>query len=411
MKVRTFFIGAVGGIVGAGILVLALFLLGATDVTRTETVKVTTPAVYSPTSSVAGGLSPTDIYTSQANGVVEIFATFPASGTDLFGQPQGGGQGLGSGFIVSEDGFILTNAHVVSEQGQKASDVKVVIRQGKEDVRRLAGTIVGIDESSDVALLKIDPKGLDLTVLTIGDSDEVVVGEPVVAIGNPLGYDFSLSAGIVSAIDRQLDAPNGATIYNGIQTDAAINPGNSGGPLIDSSGRVIGINEQIATTSQSATGQASNAGLGFAVPINTAKRVMDQLRTTGKAETAWLGIGMTNLTPDIAAQLGYKVEHGALITDVFEESPADKAGITAGTTTTQIMGVDYPKDSDVITVIDGQTVSGADDVINVIAAHNPGDTIKLTVQRGDTSKELTITLVARPAEANAPQTPALPSVP
>jgi S1-C subfamily serine protease len=399
MKFGTFVLGVVGGVIGAGVLVLALFLLGVTDVTKTETVKVTTPAAFTPgSSSSTDAKTPTDLYNQYANGVVEIFATFPSAGTDMFGQPQGGGQGLGSGFIVDKAGYVLTNAHVVSEQGKQATDVTVVVRQGQEDVRRLAGTIVGVDESSDVALVKIDPKDLQLTVLPLGDSDTVPVGEPVIAIGNPLGYDFSLSSGIVSAIDRQLQAPNGATIYNGIQTDAAINPGNSGGPLIDSHGQVIGINEQIASNNQSQTGQAGNDGLGFAVPINTAKRVVAQLRATGKAEAAWLGVGMTNLTPDVAATLGYKVDHGAIITDVVAGSPAEKAGLKAGTEKTQILGIDYPKGSDVITAIDGKAVNGADDVINIIAVHQPGDTIKLTVQSGDSSRDVSVTLAVRPAQ-------------
>jgi S1-C subfamily serine protease len=399
MKIRTFGIGVAGGVVGAGLLVLALFLLGVTDVTKTETVSATTPAVYAPDSSgtVAQSGTPEELYNKYADSVVEIFATFPSSGTDIFGQPQGGGQGLGSGFIVSGEGYILTNAHVVAEQGTNASDITVVVRQGKNDVRRLPGKIVGVDESSDVALVKIDNKGLKLTVLPMGNSDTVAVGEPVIAIGNPLGYDFSLSSGIVSAVDRQLQAPNGATIYNGIQTDAAINPGNSGGPLINQRGEVIGINEQIASNNSSPTGSAGNEGLGFAVPINTAKRVMEQLQTSGTAQSPWMGVGMTNLTPDVAGTLGYKVDHGAIVTDVSNGSPADKAGIKAGTETTQIQGLDFTKGSDVITAIDGTPVTGADDVINFIAAHKPGDQVTVTVQRGDQSMDFKVTLEARPA--------------
>jgi S1-C subfamily serine protease len=399
MRFGTFILGVVGGVIGAGILVLALFLAGVTDVTKTETVKVTTPTVYSPdgSSSTTEGETPADLYNKYADGVVEIFATFPSSGTDLFGQPQGGGQGLGSGFIVDKGGYILTNAHVVSESGQQASEVTVVVRKGSDDVRRMEGTIVGVDESSDVALIKIDPKDLELTVLPLGDSDAVQVGEAVIAIGNPLGYDFSLSSGIVSAVDRQLQAPNGATIYNGIQTDAAINPGNSGGPLINARGEVIGINEQIASNSSDGT-SAGNDGLGFAVPINTAKRVMEQLRDTGKAEAAWLGVGMANLTPDIAATLGYEVDRGALVTEVFDGSPAAAAGIKAGTETTQILGVDYPKGSDVIVAIDGEEVTGADDVIDIVAGHKPGDSVKITIQRGGDSQEMNVTLAARPEQ-------------
>ena len=189
-------------------------------------------------------------------------------------------------------------------------------------------------------------------MLPLGDSDAVAVGEPVVAIGNPLGFDFSLSSGIVSAVDRQLEAPNGATIYNGIQTDAAINPGNSGGPLINARGEVIGINEQIASNNQ--TGTAGNDGLGFAVPINTAKRVMEQLRDTGTAQAAWLGIGMANLTPDVAATLDYKVDRGAIVTEVHRRQPGRQGRHhRPAPSTTTILGIHYPKGSDVIVAIDG----------------------------------------------------------
>jgi putative serine protease PepD len=198
----------------------------------------------------------------------------------MFGQSTGGGQGIGTGFVVSKDGYILTNAHVVSESGQAASQVTVTFKSSGSNGTQIPATIVGADESSDVALLKIDPSQAPALVpVPLGDSSKVQVGEQVVAIGNPLGLDFSLSSGVVSATDRSLQSPNGATITGGIQTDAAINPGNSGGPLFDANGDVIGINEQIDSQS------GGNEGIGFAVPINTAISVMQQIKDGSLQQT------------------------------------------------------------------------------------------------------------------------------
>jgi putative serine protease PepD len=225
-----------------------------------------------PASLKTTGMSAQEIYDQNIGGVVEVVSTF-AGGYDMWGQSTGEQQGIGTGFVVSEDGYILTNAHVVSESGATASEVTVVFKGEGEDGAQVPATIVGSDESTDVALLKIDPsQAPELTVVKLGDSSAVAVGEQVVAIGNPLGLDFSLSSGVVSATDRELESPNGATITGGIQTDAAINSGNSGGPLFNASGEVIGINEQIASQG------GGNEGIGFAVPINTAVQVMEQMK-------------------------------------------------------------------------------------------------------------------------------------
>jgi S1-C subfamily serine protease len=222
-----------------------------------------------PASLKTTGLSAQEIYEKYAGSVVEIKSTFQPT-YDWFGQQTGGGQGIGTGFVVSEDGSILTNAHVVSESGRLADQVTVTF---KDSTTEIPATVVGADESTDVALLKIDPDQAPtaLTPVLLGDSSQVAVGEEVVAIGNPLGLEFSLSTGVVSATDRELQSPNGAIIAGGIQTDAAINPGNSGGPLIDATGHVIGINEQIDSQS------GGNEGIGFAVPIATAVDVMQQM--------------------------------------------------------------------------------------------------------------------------------------
>jgi S1-C subfamily serine protease len=261
----------VAGFVGAALLLavaLATGLVGgsppAAPVVKGE------PASY----QVSGGIDAQQIYRDNIDSVVEIVSTFPGT-TDMWGRSTGEQQGIGTGFVVSTDGQILTNAHVVSESGVTAGSVVVVFKSGSDGQgTQIPATIVGSDESTDVALLKIDPSQAPggLTPVKLGDSGTVAVGESVVAIGNPLGLDFSLSTGVVSAVDRELQSPNGATISGGIQTDAAINPGNSGGPLFNASGEVIGINEQIDSQS------GGNEGIGFAVPIDTAVKVMQAMQ-------------------------------------------------------------------------------------------------------------------------------------
>src|SRR5665811_2116751 len=260
IKMRGFLVGLGGGAVGAALVVLVLVLVfNFGEVKETVVQKAAeTPAVYAPQGQA---LNPEQIYQGLSAGVVMVQSNFADTGGNVFGQPQSG-QALGTGFVVDNNGYILTNAHVVQEQGQKASSVTIVFNKGGGKSQQVKGEIVGIDTGSDVAVIKVDPNGVDLKPLPLGNSDKVQVGEPVVAIGNPLGYDFSITSGIVSAVGRSLQAPNGQTIPNGIQTDAAINPGNSGVPLIDSSGHVIGINEQIASDT------GGNQGLGFAVPVS-----------------------------------------------------------------------------------------------------------------------------------------------
>jgi putative serine protease PepD len=259
----------VAGFLGAALLLGVAYATGIVGgTTTTKTVVKGEPASFTTT-----GLSAQQVYEQNIAGVVEIKSTFPGT-TDMWGQSTGQQQGIGTGFVVSTDGQILTNAHVVSESGVTASTVTVVFKgsngsQGTE----IPATIVGSDESTDVALLKIDPsQAPGITPVKLGDSSQVAVGQEVVAIGNPLGLDFSLSSGVVSATNRELQSPNGATITGGIQTDAAINPGNSGGPLFNANGEVIGINEQIDSQS------GGNEGIGFAVPINTAVSVMQQMQ-------------------------------------------------------------------------------------------------------------------------------------
>ena len=388
------------GVAVTALVLVALMVVGVLPVkTETKTVVrtagVTAPATSTVSMSSTGtALTPVEIYQKYSAGVVEVFSTFPASQSQSpFGQSSGPVQGLGSGFVVSADGHILTNAHVVENNGQRATTVSVVFKTADgKDSTKVPATIVGVDETSDVALLKIDPaKAPALLPLALGDSDAVQVGEPVVAIGNPLGYDFTVTSGIVSATDRNLQSPNGSVIPNGIQTDAAINEGNSGGPLINAAGEVIGINEQIASQS------GGNQGLGFAVPINTAKSVVEQLKTSGKMTYAWLGIQGQTVTADVAGALGLKVDSGVLIAAVTKDSPAAKAGLKGGSQQTQLQGQTYVAGGDIITAIDGQAVGSMEDLIAVINQHKPGDTVTVTVLSGGSSKDVQVTLAERPA--------------
>jgi S1-C subfamily serine protease len=309
--------------------------------------------------------------------------------------------GIGTGFVVSRAGEILTNAHVVVEYPQTsglstpqlATKVQVVFRGTGTSTTTVDAQIAGVDGSTDVALLKIDPSKVpNLTPLHLGDSSTVRVGEPVVAIGNPLGLEFTMTSGIVSAVDRTLDSPTGALIENGIQTDAAINEGNSGGPLIDASGHVIGINEQIATAP---SGGSGNIGLGFAVPINTAVASMKQLEN--QKPTAWLGISGVRITPQVAQTFNLPVQSGAEVAVVVPGSPAEKAGLLGATSTATVSGQPYPIGGDIITAIDGQMVTGMQQLQSIIAGHQPGDRVTLTVLRKGKTLQVPVTLANTPA--------------
>ena len=390
IKMRGFLVGLGGGAVGAALVVLVLVLVFDFG-ESTETVvqrAAETPAVYAPTTGE--GQSPEQIYQNLSGGVVMVLSDFATAGTDQFGQAQSG-QALGTGFVVDKQGYILTNAHVVNENGQQASGVTVVFNKGGSKTQRVKGELVGVDVGSDVAVIKVDPNSVDLKPLPLGDSSKVAVGEPVVAIGNPLGYDFSITSGIVSATGRSLQAPNGQTIANGIQTDAAINQGNSGGPLIDGHGRVIGINEQIASQG------GGNDGLGFAVPINTAIRSLDQLRINGKVQYAWMGVGLQTITSDIASTFNMKTQGGALIEKVYPGSPAAKAGLKGGDQTVTVQGQQFTIGGDVITAADGQAITSADELIAFLTQKKPGDKVTLTVERGGKTQDVTVTLAERPA--------------
>jgi S1-C subfamily serine protease len=374
-------------------LVAAVFLiLLAVGVFNTNT-GTSSAATTSSASPSAGGFSAADpdndginaatVYARSSPGVVLIMSTFPGGGP-LSSQAEG------SGFVVSKGGYVLTNAHVVSNNGQQATSVTVSFKQDGGQTKQVTGKVVGYDNTTDVAVVKVDPTAVTLQPLTLGDSSKVVVGEPVVAIGNPLGFDFSVTTGIISGVGRNLPSPNGAVIPNGLQTDAAINPGNSGGPLIDASNQVIGINEQIA----SSTGGFS--GLGFAVPINTAKGVMDQLITKGKVTHAFLGVSGQTFDAPIAKALKLPVDQGVLIASVQKGSAAANAGLRGGTRTVRLQGVPFRVGGDIVTGLDGQPITSMDQLAGDIALKSPGDKVTLTVLHGTQTLHITATLGTRP---------------
>jgi S1-C subfamily serine protease len=243
-------------------------------------------------------------------------------------------------------------------------------------------------------VLKIDPNGKNLTVLPLGDSSKLEVGDPVVAIGNPFGLQRTVTTGIVSALQRQLDAPNGFQISHVIQTDASINPGNSGGPLLDAQGRVIGINSQIATG-----GGQGSVGIGFAIPINTAKDLLPKLRQGEDIKRAYLGVEMSDVTSGLAADLNLPVKQGALIQTVQKGSPADNAGLHAGTTQ---LSDGATAGGDLIVAIDGKGVKSAQDVVKAISEKKPGDTVSVEYYRGSHKKTAQVKLTERPAQLNSP---------
>ncbi len=371
--------GLLGGLV---VLVLGAILI-STDVIDTgdQTVVERPSAITQPTSDNGDGdgerRTVRDIYASEGRGVAFISAQGVSDSSSGFGQPEQG-TATGSGFVVDKDGTILTNAHVVDG----ADSVTVSFEEGGEEID---AEVKGVDTSSDLAALKIDPSDVeDLQVLPLGDSSKAEIGDAVVAIGNPFGYSRTVTTGIVSGLQREITAPDGFQISNVIQTDASINPGNSGGPLLDAQGRVIGINSQIATG-----GGQGSVGIGFAVPVNTAKELLPRLKQGGQIERAYLGINMSDVTSDVASELDLPVEEGALIVEAVPGGPADEAGLRG----------DESKDGDLLVKVDGQEVKSADDVAAAIADNSPGDTIEVEYYRGGDLETSEVELGERPEQA------------
>lgn len=316
-----------------------------------------------------------------------VAASTPAVVTVTTG---GDGQGrLGTGFLVDDRGRILTNAHVVGDD----RDVSVAFEDGSER----DAEVLGDDESTDLAVLQVEDVPRGLRPLPLGASDALVVGDPVIAIGNPFGLDGSATTGIVSAVKRVIEAPDGFAIQNVIQTDAAINQGNSGGPLLDSRGRVVGINTQIASQA------GGNDGVGFAVPIDTIRPVADSIIATGRARHAWLGVTGRPVTPDVARELGRPELRGVAVVEVDDRGPAKRAGIAPATSGRT---ADVPRGGDVIVAVDGEQTRDMADVSSAVSSRSVGDRIALTVLRADGSREtLRMTLADRPADVGVATAP------
>ncbi|MBA3865910.1 MAG: trypsin-like peptidase domain-containing protein [Solirubrobacterales bacterium] len=332
------------------------------------------------------------IYKSDGDGVAFIESQIPATESQSlspFGEPEAesGGTATGSGIVIDGEGHVLTNNHVIEGAN------KIEVKLGASDTEYTA-EVVGADPASDLALLKVEAPASQLHPLTLGDSSKAEVGDPVVAIGNPFGLDRTVTSGIVSALQRQIQAPNGFSIDNVIQTDAAINPGNSGGPLINAHGEVIGINSQIET---GGSGSAGNVGIGFAIPINTAREEIHQLETTGEVEHAYLGIEGGTITPALAKALNLPVTEGAIVQSVVKGGPADRAGVEGGNTTATIEGAEVSLGGDIITEINGKKIAGMDELIEIINAAKSGESVELTILRDGKTKAANVTLGKRPA--------------
>src|SRR5215207_6811465 len=335
------------------------------------------------------------IYKADGDGVAFIESQVEApsegvapEGFNPFGEPEPapeGGAATGSGFVIDDEGHVLTNNHVV----EGAS--KVTVKLGDSETTYDA-EVVGADPGTDVALLKVDAPKSAFHPLALGRSAEMEVGDPVVAIGNPFGLDRTVTSGIVSALQRNIQAPNGFSISHVIQTDAAINPGNSGGPLINAEGAVIGINAQIATGG----GGNGNVGIGFAIPIDTVRAEIEQLKTKGEVEHAFIGISGGTITSELAKALNLPVDEGVIVQSVVKDGPADKAGIEAGGTEAQINGEEVRLGGDIITEVDGEKLKSMDELVEIIQSHKPGDELQLTLLRDGQEKTADVTLGNQP---------------
>jgi S1-C subfamily serine protease len=327
-------------------------------------------------------MSVQEIYRHAGPGVLQVTSTSVDSSDPFFG-PQAR-VSLGSGFVIDKDGYIVTNYHVIESARQ------IEVNFSGDD--RVQATIVGVDPSTDLALLKINAQARALTPLPLGDSDAVRVGDAVVAIGNPFGLERTVTAGIVSALQREITAPNGYTIDKVIQTDAGINQGNSGGPLLNAQGEVIGVNSQI----EPGNNGSGNLGIGFAVPSATLREVVSQLRERGKVEHAYLGVVTQPIDEVLARTYRLPVERGVIVAEVIPGSPADEAGLKDGDRQVIFGGTSYVLGGDIVTAADGEQVASPDDLRRLIAEKDPGDAMTLDIRRGESKRTVSVTLGRRP---------------
>jgi S1-C subfamily serine protease len=371
-----------------GVLALALALAGCGDSgsdTATSGGSTSTagssPAQTPPrviVETAERGFDAAEVYREASPGVVTIRSIFDSGAAE------------GSGFVLDEGGRIVTNAHVVTDGGggQRRPAEQVFVEFPDRNV--LPARIVGFDPFADVALLEVNPDGFELHPLELGDDRDLVVGQPVAAIGSPFGEQQSLSVGVVSATDRSVESLTRFQIDGAIQTDASINPGNSGGPLLDAAARVIGINQQIETSS------GANDGVGFAVPVSAIKRSIAQLERDGEADYAYIGVSTQPLYPQLARKLGLETEYGGLLDEIVPDGPADEAGLQGSDGRLRFQAGAYRTGGDVILAIEGHKVVGPNDLARYIATYKPGETVTLEVLRDGKRIEIEVTLGKRP---------------
>ena len=376
------------------VLVLTLMACQVAGLTPFQLTASPTTAIQTTLTPLAGGQ--TDLVSQQDRMVAIYDQVSPGVVTIQTSKADGTPVGLGSGWVYSADGYIVTNQHVV----EGADTFEVDFPSGD----KAFGNVVGTDLDSDLAVIKVDVPAAVLHPLTLGNSDQLKVGQIVVAIGNPFGLNGTMTTGIVSALGRTLqsnrEAPSGSGSYFSagdiIQTDAALNPGNSGGPLLNLNGEVVGVNRAISTNSTTITGDPTNSGIGFAISINIVKRVVPYLIQDGKYDYPYLGItSIDDLPLQYLQELGLTQYTGAYVTSVTPGSPAEQAGVHGGTQATSIQGLEAG--GDLIIAIDGHTVLHFDDLLKYLFNNkSPGETVVLTVLRGDQQVDLTLTLGKRP---------------
>jgi putative serine protease PepD len=342
------------------------------------TVRQVTVESSQPAASTSESLSVSEIYEEAYQAVVEI-TSLSSQSSPLGGEQQA--QGQGSGFVYDAEGHIVTNDHVV----EGAEQVSVRFWDGST----YDATVVGTDPSTDLAVIKVDAPASVLKPLELGDSTQLSVGEGVVALGSPFGLEGTATSGIVSALNREMTSPNGFTISNSIQTDAAINHGNSGGPLLNAAGQVIGVNTQIKSDS------GGNDGIGFAVPSSTVAEIVPQIVSSGSVEHAYLGVAVASLPQSVADELG--VPAGVMVTEVRQGTPAAEAGLRAATGSATVDGQSYPTGGDVITAVDGTAVADGAGLQSAIDAKRPGDSVEITYTRDGSSTTVQVSLGTRPS--------------
>jgi putative serine protease PepD len=366
--------------VGAGVAAIAVHESTGSNSTTVIRRPVTVNAAPAASTTPAGALSVSQIYQRSINGVVEVIATGQSGGSFFGGQPTESAQG--TGFEVDSKGDIVTNYHVVAG----SDSVRVRLNDG----HTYGGRVIGKSPSRDVAVIRISAPASELHPLAFADSSAVTVGDAVVAIGDPYGLRNTVTAGIVSALNRTIVSPDNHPITGVIQTDAAINSGNSGGPLLNTEGQVVGVNSQIESGSQGTGGGASgNIGIGFSIPSNMVAKTARTLIQNAKS-TPYVGVELVSVSPTLAKATGMTA--GVEVVTVTKGAPADKAGLQGSTGTQTVDGTPFSTGGDVITAIDGTNVQSADQLISLIQKKKPGDQISLTISRGGSTKTVTVTL-------------------